>query len=72
MRGFDERQNGLFGYVSLEARIPSTHPLRAVREIVDRALAGMLQEFEAIYATQRRPPQPTFLSGKIPDISTLV
>jgi hypothetical protein len=29
MREIDDRQDGLFGYVSLDAQIPSTHPLRA-------------------------------------------
>ncbi len=52
MRGTDDHQDGLFSYVSLDARVPSTHPLRAVREMVDRALAGMSREFEAIYAVR--------------------
>ena len=55
MRGTDDRQDGLFSYVSLDARIPKTHPLRAVREMVDGALAGMSREFEAVYATEGRP-----------------
>ena len=55
MRGTDDHQDGLFSYVSLDARVPSTHPLRAVREMVDRALAGMSREFEAIYAVEGRP-----------------
>ena len=55
MRGNDDHQDGLFSYVSLDARIPSTHPLRAVREMVDRALAGMSREFEAVYAAEGRP-----------------
>lgn len=55
MRGTDDRQDGLFSYVSLDARIPKTHPLRPVREMVDGALAGMSREFEAIYATEGRP-----------------
>ncbi len=55
MRGTDDHQDGLFSYVSLDARVPSTHPLRAVREMVDRALVGMSREFEAIYAVEGRP-----------------
>ncbi len=55
MRGNDDHQDGLFSYVSLDARVPKTHPLRTVREMVDRALAGMSREFEAVYAAEGRP-----------------
>jgi hypothetical protein len=39
MRGTDIQQGGLFSYVSLEERIPADHPLRAVRALLDEALA---------------------------------
>ena len=55
MRGTDDHQDGLVSYVSLNARIPNTHPLRAVREMVDAALARMSKDFEAIYANEGRP-----------------
>lgn len=35
MRGTDLQQGGAFSYVSLEERIPKTHPLRRVREMVE-------------------------------------
>ncbi len=35
MRGADKKQDGIFSYVSLEARVPQDHPLRAVRTMVD-------------------------------------
>ena len=38
MRGSDERTEGLFSYISCEARVPATHPLRAIRAITDEAL----------------------------------
>ena len=38
MRGPDDRSEGLFSYVSCEARVPQGHPLRAIRAIVDEAL----------------------------------
>jgi hypothetical protein len=41
MRGTDVAQGGLFGYVSVESRIPANHPLRAVRAPLDEALAAM-------------------------------
>lgn len=55
MRGGDDRQDGLFSYVSLEARIPQSHPLRPVREMVDEALAGMSREFDVVYSATGRP-----------------
>ena len=41
MRGTDERSGSLFSYVDLEARVPADHPLRAIREIVNAALAKL-------------------------------
>ncbi|MCW2240414.1 hypothetical protein M2351_005053 [Azospirillum canadense] len=35
MQGSDERSEGLFRYVSCEARVPANHPLRPIRAIVD-------------------------------------
>jgi transposase len=50
MRGGDARSEGLFSYVSCEARVPSDHPLRPVREIVDAALTAESAEFAKLYA----------------------
>jgi transposase len=55
MRGNDERQEIVFSYVSAEQRIPQDHPLRAIREMVDRALGEMDLHFEALYARRGRP-----------------
>jgi len=49
MRGADHGQGGMFSYVSLEARVPESHPLRPLRALVDRALAGLDRDFEALY-----------------------
>jgi len=38
MRGSDERQAEIFSYRQLEERTPATHPLRAMRVMVDAAL----------------------------------
>lgn len=46
MRGSDERSEGLFSYVSCEARVPANHPLRPIRAIVDEALEIMSPAFE--------------------------
>ena len=55
MRGWDERSGKLFSYVDLEQRVPAQHPLRAVREIVNEALAEIGTEFEPIYSSIGRP-----------------
>lgn len=55
MRGSDERSEGLFSYVSCEARVPPDHPLRPIRAIVDEALEVLSAEFEALYSKVGRP-----------------
>jgi hypothetical protein len=45
MRGLDERSGKLFSYVDLEQRVPARHPLRAIRAIVNEALADIAPEF---------------------------
>jgi transposase len=58
MRGADDRSEGLFSYVSCEARVPAEHPLRAIRAIVDEALEVLSPEFEVLYARVGRPSIP--------------
>src|SRR6266550_5543939 len=58
MRGWDVRSDALFSYVSCEARVPKHHPLRAIRRIVDEALAALSPEFEKLYARFGRPSTP--------------
>jgi len=55
MRGNDQRQDGMFSYISLEARVPSNHPLRPIRVMVDEALKAMSRDFARIYAQEGRP-----------------
>jgi transposase len=54
MRGADIDQSGLFSYVSLERRVPSKHPLRRIRALLDEALESMHRDFERVYATGGR------------------
>ena len=58
MRGSDERSGALFSYVDLEARVPSGHPLRAIRAIVNEALGELSPTFARLYAPQGRPSIP--------------
>ena len=59
MRGNDDQlQFGTFSYVSLEDRIPATHPLRGVRKMVDEVLTEMSTSFDGMYAKVGRPSIP--------------
>ncbi len=55
MRGTDQKQSGMFSYVSSEARIPADHPLRATREMANRALAQLDGKFRKLYSRTGRP-----------------
>jgi transposase len=58
MRGVDERTEGMFSYVTPERRVPADHPLRAMREVADRALAVLSPQFAALYSHTGRPSIP--------------
>jgi transposase len=55
MRGEDRSSGSLFSYVDLESRIPSNHPLRVIREIVNEVLWSLRGEFEGLYSSTGRP-----------------
>ncbi len=58
MRGTDRTQSGMFSYVSPEARIPPDHPLRATREMTNRALSQLDRKFRKLYSGTGRPSVP--------------
>ena len=58
MRGDDNRTGELFSYVDLEERVRRDHPLRAIRTIVNQALAALEREFSALYSPLGRPSIP--------------
>lgn len=58
MRGDDHRSGSLFSYVDLEQRVPSDHPLRVIREVVDDALAALSPTFSQRYSRVGRPSIP--------------
>jgi hypothetical protein len=67
MRGEDERSGSLFSYVDLEARVRKNHPLRAIRAIVNEALAALAGEFAALYSPiGRREPVASNSAGYLP------
>lgn len=55
MRGGDVRTETLFSYVSCEARVPASHPLRPIRAMVDEVLEMLSGAFEGMYAKTGRP-----------------
>src|SRR5580704_4238204 len=55
MRGDDNQQDGMFSYVSAEKRVPSDHPLRPVRKMVDEILKEMSPQFAKLYSEVGRP-----------------
>ena len=55
MRGTDERSGELFSYVDLEQRVLARHQLRAIRGLVNEALANIGPELEAVYSRIGRP-----------------
>ncbi len=58
MRGSDKRSGEFFSYVKLEDRVRRDHPLRAIREIANAALADLSGEFAALYSGAGRPSIP--------------
>jgi len=58
MRGQQERSGSLFSYVSIEERIPSSHPLRRIRKLADQALDRLNPTFCRLYASEGRPSVP--------------
>ena len=47
MRGEDEQQLRVFSYVSPEQRVPTDHPLRPLRAMVDGALRELQPRFNS-------------------------
>jgi len=58
MRGNETPSGSLFSYVNLESRIPATHPLRAIKAMVDTALKALDQDFDRMYSSEGRPGIP--------------
>jgi hypothetical protein len=55
MRGDDDEQEGMFSYISPEKRVPSDHPLRPIRKMVDEILKEMSPQFAKLYSLVGRP-----------------
>jgi hypothetical protein len=46
MRGDHREPDSMFSYISTEQRIPTDHPLRAIRALTDGLLDDMSREFD--------------------------
>lgn len=58
MRGQADPQTSMFSYISLDERIPSSHPIRKIRQVVDVALDAMESDFQTLYSDNGRPSIP--------------
>lgn len=58
MRGTDNQQSAMFSYLSPEERVPSSHPLRPVRVMVDTVLKALSPTFSRMYSAVGRPSIP--------------
>src|SRR5678816_4174620 len=58
MRGDDPRHDGMFSYITPEARVRADHPLRPIRRMTDAALARLSPRFDQMYSTIGRPSIP--------------
>jgi transposase len=58
MRGGFLDQGRLFSYISPEARVPTNHPLRAIRALVRDVLAELDRSLARLYASDGRPSIP--------------
>lgn len=59
MRGQLDLQSPMFHYFSPESRVPTDHPLRRVKRLVDRALAANSAESDGLYSSIGRPSIPS-------------
>jgi hypothetical protein len=58
MRGAFLDQGKLFSYLSPEARVPASHPLRKIRELVRDVLGELNRSLGRLYASEGRPSIP--------------
>jgi transposase len=57
MRGNRQKQD-LYSYISLEDRVPESHPLRPMRQLIDDVLLSMSKKLDKLYSKTGRPSIP--------------
>ena len=55
MRGDDPQHAAMFSYLSPEERVPTEHPLRAIRVLVDGGLTELSRQFDTLSSPTGRP-----------------
>lgn len=55
MRGTPDRQASMLALISIEARIPTGHPLRRIKRMADQELLGLSRVFDRMYSNVGRP-----------------
>jgi transposase len=58
VRGEIDPQASMFSYIDLESRIPQSHPIRKVRQVVDAALSEIEGQVDEMHAAGGRPSIP--------------
>jgi transposase len=58
VRSKDTKQQVFFSYKSIEDRIPKDHPVRALKNLVDEALANLSNDLDLLYSHTGRPSIP--------------
>jgi transposase len=58
MRGADSKQGSMLCLLSPETAVPTEHPIRAIKKLVDIALKDLSPTFDAMYASIGRPSIP--------------
>lgn len=58
MRGDSSHQEAMFSYLSPDARVPATHPIRAIKAMADEALGQLSPVFDRMYSALGRPSIP--------------
>ena len=58
MRGDNPKQASMLMLMSPESRVPTTHPLRAIKKLADEALGELSPVFDRMYSSVGRPSIP--------------
>jgi len=59
MRGDDPRHDGMFSYITPDARVRPDHPLRPIRRMTDSALAQLVGPLVRSYSQLKRAQTQT-------------
>ena len=58
MRGHDSKQASMLCLISPESVVPTDHPLRAMKKLVEVVLRELSSVFDAMYSSTGRPSIP--------------